>query len=256
MKHKIKMIATDLDGTLLRSDKTISERSKGVLSRCRSAGIKVVYATGRGPSARRIAPDELFDSQISMNGAVARIGNEIIHRRLIPYESARQVLLACHRRGLIAASEANDIHYTNFDLAKKWPGFKGEDFKIVDFSLHDIDAEKLYSFVNNPEDLAVIKNSVPDDLYLIATQDGFIQVMHKEASKSKALMELARIWGIDKAEILSFGDDLNDIDMLEYTGIGVAMGNAVDEVKSAADFVCDSNDDDGLAKWIEANVEI
>jgi len=68
MDSSIKMIVTDLDGTLLRTDKTISERTKDVLRQCRKCGIKVVYATGRGGSAEQRAPSELFDGRISMNG--------------------------------------------------------------------------------------------------------------------------------------------------------------------------------------------
>ena len=77
-------------------------------------------------------------------------------------------------------------------------------------------------------------------------------VMHKDATKAKAIEELARIWGISQSEIVAFGDDLNDIDMLSYAGISVAMGNALDEVKAVADFICETCDNDGVAKWIES----
>ena len=79
-------------------------------------------------------------------------------------------------------------------------------------------------------------------------------VMHREATKSKALLEMARVWGIEQTEIVAFGDDLNDIDLLAYAGVGVATENALDEVKAAADCICDTNDNDGVAKWIEENI--
>jgi len=75
--------------------------------------------------------------------------------------------------------------------------------------------------------------------------------MHKDATKSKAAASLVQFWDIASSEILAFGDDLNDIDMLSYAGIGVAMGNALDEVKAAANYICLSNDEDGVAHWIE-----
>ena len=79
-------------------------------------------------------------------------------------------------------------------------------------------------------------------------------ISHKEAVKSKAVAALAEFWGISQEEILFFGDDLIDIDILKYCGVGVAMGNALDEVKEAADYVCGINNNDGAAKWIEENI--
>ena len=173
---KIKMIVTDLDGTLLRTDKTISEESKYVLCRCKEAGIKTVYATGRGGSAERVAPDEFFDGKISMNGATAKIGDKIVYSRLIPYSVA-----TADRTGTL------------------------------------------------------------------------LQIMSREATKAKAVAELARLWGIMPDEIAAFGDDLNDIDMLTYAGFGVAMDNAPDEIKAAAKYICKSNDENGVADWITKN---
>ena len=79
MKYPTKMIVTDLDGTLLMSDKSISQYTKSVLCRCREAGIKTAYATGRGGSAERIVPSELFDARIIMNGASAYINDKIVY---------------------------------------------------------------------------------------------------------------------------------------------------------------------------------
>ena len=62
------------------------------------------------------------------------------------------------------------------------------------------------------------------------------------------------MWGIKPEEIVAFGDDLNDIDMLGYAGVGVVMDNALEQVKTVADYICDTNDNDGLAKWLEENV--
>ena len=101
----IKMIVTDLDGTFLREDKTVSDYTKAVFVRCREAGIKLAYATGRGGSAELLAPAKLFDGKIVMNGAIVRIDDEIVYSRLIPYEVARPFLLACDKRGLKTASE-------------------------------------------------------------------------------------------------------------------------------------------------------
>ena len=79
-------------------------------------------------------------------------------------------------------------------------------------------------------------------------------VMHKGATKSKAVSALALYWGINRLEIAAFGDDSNDIDLLSDVGVGIAMENALDEVKAVADHICDTNENDGVAKWIEENI--
>ena len=252
MNHTIKMIVSDLDGTLLRSDKTISGYTKDVLEKCRNTGIKVVYATARGASTDRVIPSELFDGRVTSNGAAAYAGVNRVYNRSIPCMTARPILLACDRRGLKTASEASGMHYSNFSVSDVWPGF--DNFEIVDFRVHDKDAVKLYTVINNNDDIEFIDKLLPDDLYLSVSSDALGMIMHKEATKSKAVAELARNWNIMPNEIAAFGDEQNDIDMLIYAGIGVAMQNALDEVKAVANAICPSNDEDGVAAWIAKNV--
>jgi len=252
MKNNIRIVVADLDGTLLRSDKTISERTRVVFAKCQDAGIKVVYATGRGGSAEQVAPSGIFDARITMNGAVAYIGDEVVYQRLIPHDIARPVLMACDRYGLKTTSELSGMHYSNFIVSDEWATITN--FEIVDFASHDIDAEKLYMIVRSPEDAAFIESQLPETLYLTVSNDGLGQVMHKDATKSKAVAELAKYWGVSQSEIVAFGDDLNDIDLLTYAGVGIAMDNAHDDVKASADIICSSNDDDGIAEWLESNL--
>jgi len=256
------MVVTDLDGTLLTSDKTISVYTKNVLEKCREKGIKVVYATGRGASAARLAPDHFFDGMITMNGATASVasdedGDTVIYRRLIPWQTARPILVACHNRGMAITSENGSVHYANFSVAERWPSFHVE-WEMADFSRHEIDAEKIYTPNPTAEDKAFIEEMLPKDLYFVITSDGgnstLGQIMHREATKSQAIFALAKFWGIHPREIAAFGDDYNDKDMLENCGIGVAMGNAIEEIKKAAVYVCGTNDNDGVAKWLEGNV--
>ena len=84
MKHSVDLIVTDLDGTLLRTDKTISAGTQSILHRCREKGIKIVYATGRGGSETRLIPAELFDGRVIMNGAMAYVDDKVVYSRLIP----------------------------------------------------------------------------------------------------------------------------------------------------------------------------
>jgi len=252
MKFPVKMVAIDLDGTLFTTDKTVSPRAKAALADCRAAGVKTVYATGRGDSSANMVPGEFFDGRVLNNGAMAYAGRKTIYSCLIPYLTARPLLLALNERGCKTGSQREGMHYTNFDVAALWPHIT--DFMIVDFAVHDKDAEKIYVESCTPDDAAFINKHLPGDLYLTVARDGLGQIMHKNAAKSLAVRSLARFWDIEQKNIAAFGDDMNDIDLLSCAGYGVAMANAIDEVKAAAGYICPSNDDDGVARWIEEHV--
>jgi Cof subfamily protein (haloacid dehalogenase superfamily) len=249
-RMNMKMIVTDIDDTLLKKDKTVSEYTLNTLSRCRESGIKTAIATARG-HPEKVAPVEQFDGRILCNGAVI-IADGATYRQTIPCQEARPLLLACCQRGLRITTQLDDMHYSNFDVDTVWPEI--QKWKIVDFTTHDVDIEKINVESVTEEDAIFIRQYMTGNMYLKVARDGLGMIMHKDATKSKALAELARIWGIAQSEIVAFGDDLNDIDMLSYAGFGVAMGNALDEVKAVADYICDTNENDGVAKWLEENV--
>jgi hypothetical protein len=253
----VKMVVMDLDGTLLRGDKTLSAYTKNILVKCREKGIKVVYATGRGGSAKRLAPCELFDGKITMNGATATVGDEVVYNRTIPWQTAQPILIACHNRGMEIVSENGGKHYANFSVTDRWPSLMADDER-TDFSQHRINAEKIYIPNPTPEDRAFIEKMLPDDLYFVITGDGedsFLgQIMHRDATKGQAILALANLWSICPQVIAAFGDDYNDMDMLQGCGIGVAMGNAILDIKNIATYICDTDENDGVAKWLEANI--
>jgi hypothetical protein len=222
----LKMIVTDLDGTLLRGDKTVSRRTKKALRRCREAGVKVVYATGRGENgAKEVIPDIPFDGGILNNGAFAATGEDIVYSCPVPEDIIRLLADECKKRGL---------------------GFG--------VSRHREKAGKFWMEGCTAENTAFIKGALSDDYYLVIANDGIGMIMHKDATKSKALAALAQFWSITQNEIAAFGDDLNDIDMLQYAGTGIAMGNASDEVKAVAGEVCHTNEEDGLAVWLTSRL--
>jgi len=252
-----KMIVMDLDGTLLRDDKTMSEYTKRVLYDCRKAGIKVVYATGRGGIATERVPSKMFDGRITMNGAITYADDELIRSCLIDIDLARDFLLACDRRGLKAVAETSGMHYSNFDVNAQWSFISN--YEITDFKRHNVDAEKLYVVLNNESDIEFIKKHIPQGVYLTVSRDGIAFIMDDMATKSNAMTALVKHWGIQHwskrpIETIAFGDDLNDVDMLIMSNVGVAMGNALDEVKTVANEVCGCNNDDGVARWLEENV--
>ena len=216
----IKMIVTDLDGTLLRTDKTVSERNRLALSHCRELGIKVVFATGRSYRTK-IVPQDWFDGYIRSNGAYAYADDIEVYHSGISEEVMHYILDACNLRHIAAEPRAK-----------------------ADIVLRDL----------LPEDAEYVNSILPADLYLIVLKDKLGQIMHVDATKGKAAEALARHFGINQSDVVAFGDDLNDKDLLSWASIGVAMGNALDEVKAVADFICDTNDNDGVAKWLEENI--
>jgi Cof subfamily protein (haloacid dehalogenase superfamily) len=251
----IKMIITDLDGTLLRSDKTISDYTKEVFAKCRSAGIKIVYATGRGLTAKRVAPAEMFDGRITLNGAVAKVKDEILYHRIMPRQFLHPFLAACELRGIKITMETGGAIYANFP--DNYAMESCVNFRMVDFATHKTDAESVYSFDMSDEDFSFVTQLLPEEFHQFNTKvsAGFLmQIMHKDASKSKAAAALANHWDIHPSEIAAFGDDVNDIDLLTFAGFGVAMGNANEKVKAAANHICENNDSDGMARWLAGNI--
>ncbi|NLB50062.1 MAG: HAD-IIB family hydrolase [Clostridiaceae bacterium] len=245
----IKMVTTDLDDTLLRSDKTISSYTYQVLEKVRDQGIKLIFATGRGHSTDGLLPPGLFDGHVHMNGAKAYVGEELVYDRTIPAHVFAPLLGALSDHGLKVAAEIDGIHFSNFAVNQHWAGF--ERFVISHFDDSLGQAGKLYALLDHPWQAEVIETLMPDDLYLQISRDQMAMIMHKEAKKSHGVLEIARIFGIGQEQILAFGDDHNDVDMLLYSGRGVAMANAVDAVIEVADELCDISDRDGVAKWLD-----
>jgi len=246
----IQAIVTDLDDTLLRRDKTLSERTIHALRHCRAKGIKVILATGRGMSAKALIPFELFDSHILMNGAQAAIGGAAVYERVIRPEVFRPFLQRMSGLGICAAAEINGVHFANFAVSSKWT----RDYVLTDFKDLSESAEKLYAVVDSAAKAGHVRASLPAGLYAHFTKDDLALITHHEATKHRALAAVLDAWSIPFADAVAFGDDSNDKEMLERCGIGVAMGNALAEIKETADGICGDCDSDGVAGWIFAHI--
>ena len=257
---KIKMIVTDLDGTLLRGDNwataTVSDYTMSILKKCHAKGIKITYATGRDDGATIPALSELVDGYAHNNGAKAYIGDTLIYKRAIPLDNVRNVLIAADNAGVKITAERNGIFYGNFNNPEEWQWQWPKLYENIDFKTLDIEANLLFAIANSIEESKIaeqiITKHLPNDLCLhIREEEALFVVLHNEAVKSKSVAALAAHWGINPSEIVAFGNDATDIDLLEYCGIGVAVSNALDDVKNVADCICESNENDGVAKWLE-----
>ena len=157
--------------------------------------------------------------------------------------------------------EISDKIYANFDVTVIWGTTKEKEMLkvssvITDFSdLPSVDADKIIIEINSENDYTEILNLLSPNLYGQLSDGGKIcLVMNRNATKLNAIKQLAKHWSITLSEITAFGDDYNDIEMLTYCGIGVAMKNAITEVLQVADVVTDTNNNDGVAKFIISHI--
>jgi 5-amino-6-(5-phospho-D-ribitylamino)uracil phosphatase len=248
----IKMVVTDLDETLLRCDKSISKYTIEIIEKVRNTGIKVVFATARGGSTKSLIPYEIFDGYVLLNGAKAYVGNKLIYDREIPSDVYIPFLKNLSNNNLKVAAEINGTHYANFNVKNKWNYI--DNFVITDYIDVSGGADKLYALIENPKQVDIITSTLPKELYLNVSRDGLAMIMHKGATKSNGILKIADEFNISKDGIIAFGDDVNDKEMFLNCGISIAMNNAIDEIKAIADYICDSNNNDGVAKWLDKSI--
>ncbi len=247
----IRMIVTDLDGTLLRKDKTISEYTASIFQRCSNHGIKTVFATARPIRAvKTLGLSFQSDASVYHNGAVITIGDELFQEAGIDHKSAKVLLQSAFQmKGMRIAAEINDVLYANFDTTTVWPNVQAA---RTDFAnLPEKPADKIIFITADRGEVTEIEKLLGEDLYWEISENEVLMVMSKTARKKNAVISLAAHFGIPLSEVVAFGDDYNDIEMLRDCGVGVAVANAIDEVKAVADFICQSNDEDGVSKWLE-----
>ena len=253
-KVNIKMIVTDLDKTLLRSEVFISEYTADVFKQCRSKGIKTAFATARSIRAadrfiRQIMPD-IF---IGFGGALVLEGEKVIKRKDIPPDVSCRLIQECDFEsdvlGVYAINES--VALTSIqNHATDYPHYQYSDFS---------DSSKL-SFLKisvraaNPQVMERIALHLPMLHMIRFTGEDLYMFANRNATKWRAVKAAADFYGFSTETILAFGDDVNDLEMIINCGVGVAVDNAIDEVKAVADYICDTNDNDGVAKWIEENL--
>lgn len=254
-----RLIAADLDRTLLRSDGTVSDYTRDVIRRCREAGVGFTFATGRMycsalPIARRL---ELDLPLITYQGALLKgLDGQVMHALYLPQDIAGELEEILRKSGM---------HYNIYADEKMYFSTFGE--KFMRYAQH-IGVEPLaaphglgniqvtqYGVFDEPEPIAEleqrIRETFGDSLHTIVTGDRFLEICHPMAQKSYGLAQLAQHLGIDRQDVVAVGDNNNDLDMLAYAGLGVAVANAVPAAMAAADRLTASNDEDGVAKLIE-----
>lgn len=246
------ILALDLDDTLLRSDKTVSERTLAALRRWLAAGHEVVVATGRPPRFIDAAlPAELLGvPRVAYNGAHVLIDGSVVYRSEISPADVRSVVewTAANRPHWNIGLEIEDELYLNRASTK--PG----KYTVADLStLCDRPAAKvIFYFAGEREDMSALVAALPADTRaLITPKFSMVQLCRRTTDKADALAHLLAARGLGFDSLVAIGDDVNDIEMVRQAGIGIAVANALDEVKAAADWVTSSADEDGVAAAID-----
>ena len=112
---------------------------------------------------------------------------------------------------------------------------------------------KLIAGISSPDDIGRIAALLPPELYVQRCEEALALIMARGATKLNGIRQVAAARGIPLERVAAFGDDVNDVEMLRACGVGVAVANALSDVKSAANCICGANDDDGMARWLEEN---
>lgn len=251
---RYKLIVLDLDGTLLNSQKKISEGNLAALRSVRENGALIAFSTARSAGAMReyiaaVRPDIL----ISNGGALVERNGEVLFKRKLSAESTRYIINRCLELSEGQCEVTVDTeqgYFWNYKRNCDFTKFETPDnVQYSDFSDFNYPAYKVTAEVEREEDARRLAAEIPDCGTLSFRGEIWRRFAHTEATKRHALKHICGVLSIEPKEILAFGDDYNDIEMLEYC-TGVAMGNAIPEVKAAAEFESDTNDNDGVAKFI------
>ena len=262
------LIALDLDGTLLTSGKRISARTKESLQTVMKTGGDVLIATGRPP--RTSIP---FVRELGLTTPLINFNGELIHghgmadinlHTPIAHDVAMAALEVCYGIGIRNLMvEVRDEFYLHTEACLVDPLMDvGDRAPLAVGDLRKLIASEVTSFVINPlldraVELAEALETQFRGVLTVRAWGGAhqtIEVMSNRASKASGLMQAADFLEYDASQIIAFGDELNDVEMLLYAGTGVAMGNAREAVKSVADFVTDTCDQDGIAKFLDQHV--
>ena len=261
-----KVLALDIDGTLTNSEKKITERTKRAVDAAAERGVKIVIASGRPVQgirefARELRLEENDGYILSFNGGrlISCRTGEIIHDMKLPLEYLPEIYALSKEYGV------NLMSYEGDDLITETPD---DEFLAIEARINGLGIKKvdnLVEHINFPINkclmlgegnyLAEVEKKVHaalcDRMDVYRSEPYFLEILPKGVDKAKALERLLNMLGSSREELMACGDGFNDLTMIRYAGLGVAMANARDEVKESADYVTCSNDEDGVAAAIE-----
>ncbi len=250
--ENISLVLVDLDGTLFHNDKSISEYSKQTIKKLQEKGILFGICTSRAyVNAVKFLDGIEPDICITNGGGMVRLGEKKIYSCQFSVEEVRTLIEATFKiigpDAIISADNETGL-YSNSkeELGDKfWTFDDFLDFRepAMKMCIETLDQDKI---------IQIAASIGPDRIdYLPFSDIPWYKMTLKDATKEKGITELSKAINIPLEQIAAFGDDFSDIGMLKLCGYGIAMDNAIDDVKKIASGTCPSNEEDGVAHWLE-----
>lgn len=271
----MKFIFFDIDGTLLDNDMGILPSTVEAMEKARANGHKLFINTGRSYAELGTGFEKFkFDGIVCAAGSYIKIGEKIIFDKIIPEDKVEMLVEILEDLEIEYGLEG--IEYTYFTepvyqgfrervykaiegiLDTKPNGFEPYHFmlqpafvrRVDDYLEEKTTIQKLLIYSKDIESNKELSRRIPDDYYLII-YNSFAELINKGINKATGIDRVMEYYGADMKDSIAIGDSLNDLDMLKEAGIGIAMGNAPDQVKSHADLVAPHIKEDGIYKILE-----
>ncbi len=264
--NKYTILAIDVDGTLQNSKRQITEHTRNTIIRAQEQGIKVVISSGRptygiAPLAEELELSRFGGYVLAFNGGEITewASKRIMYEETLPAKYLPFIYSRVKENGFEILIYHDD-HIVMEDASNEYARFSSSRNKMVILQVDSFLDAITYPvhkclIVGNPERLekfeAMMKNEIGGELNICRSEPFFMEVTPPHIDKAKCLSILLDKIGMNREQLIAFGDGFNDKSMIEYAGMGVAMGNAQQPVKEAADFVTLTNDEDGVAFAIE-----
>lgn len=263
---KYTVLATDLDGTLTNNQKELTERTKTAIRRAQEAGMHVVLASGRPYAgcwyvAEKLELEQTGGYILAFNGGqiVDCKTKEVLYSKNIDKSFLPEIFEAAHKFGVVAltyegdviVSEVPDDVYVQKECFINKIGVKQVD-SLAEYVTWPVpkcmivaDHEKLLPVK------AYLDEKFGDQLSIYFSEPFFLEIMADGVNKAQSMEALVKLLGTDREHVIGCGDGMNDISLIEFAGLGVAMANACDAVKAAANYQAASNEEDGVAQMLE-----
>lgn len=265
----IKLVAIDVDGTLLNAQNQLTERTKSIIAQVRAQGVKIVLCTGRPfrgieTFLKALELDQINEYVISYNGAVTQeLGTQkVIYYQSIAYSDFLKIEALCRKLGMAYHIQSDAGIYTSNRTISTYTAYDSclNGSTIFYRTLAELEMVPIHKvlMVASPKELQQKVAQIPkiffEKYHLVRSLDYFFEFLHRDVSKGNAIKQLAHDLKLKPDEIMVIGDNDNDISMFLFAGLSVAMGNGSKAAQDAATYVTKTNEDDGVAyalsKWL------
>lgn len=272
MKNEKHLIALDLDGTLLTDNKEISPRTKQIVQAAIEAGHIVIIATGRPHRASITYYHTLgLDTpMVNFNGALIHHPTDkkwdVLHNPM-PIRTAKKIVDACYQLDVnnVLAEVMDDVYLDRYDekIIDIFDSAQADTPFIIGDLRNKLDEDPTSILIHPKEDNIHALRSHLNDYHADLIEHrkwgapwNIIEIVKKGMHKAVGLKKIAHYFNIPQERIIAFGDEDNDLEMIDYAGVGVAMANGIDELKSIANHVTQTNEADGVGTFLESYLKL